>query len=218
MAFKKGHTTWNKGKPFSIESRKKISNTRTARHIKPTYVFPKGHLPWNTGKTHPIETRKKISEKLKGKYGGNKHPMFGKHHIEEARRKIKEARKKQIIISGIDSPNYGKHHSNETRRKMSESHPRGEQHPNWNGGTSFEPYTIKWNETLKRSIRERDRYTCRLCGKQQGDKLFSIHHIDYCKKNCSPTNLITLCNPCHMRTNYNRKKWIDYFTQAILNG
>jgi 5-methylcytosine-specific restriction endonuclease McrA len=84
-----------------------------------------------------------------------------------------------------------------------------------NRKTSFEPYSVDWTTTLKISIRQRDRYTCQICGKQQGDNAFSVHHIDYNKQNCNPENLITLCNSCHSKTNYNRKEWIEYFNCVI---
>jgi len=44
-----------------------------------------------------------------------------------------------------------------------------------------------WTETLRRSIRERDGYICQMpgCNKQQGDKAFDVHHIDYNKENCN---------------------------------
>jgi len=54
-------------------------------------------------------------------FPGELHPMFGKHHSEEAVQKIKEARSKQV------SPIKGKHHSEETRQKLRENnllHPR----------------------------------------------------------------------------------------------
>jgi len=86
-----------------------------------------------------------------------------------------------------------------------------EQSHLWQGGKSFETYTIDWTKTLRRSIRERDHYTCQICGKEQGDIAHSVHHIDYNKKNCSPDNLITLCNSCHIKTNTNREYWIEYF-------
>ena len=41
----------------------------------------------------------------------------------------------------------------------------------------------------------------------------SIHHIDYCKQNNNPNNLISLCRNCHLQTNYKRKDWINYFKQ-----
>jgi hypothetical protein len=82
-----------------------------------------------------------------------------------------------------------------------------EKNPQWKGGKSFEPYTVDWTKTLKRSIRERDNYICQICN-QYGQ---FVHHIDYDKKNCSPNNLITLCNSCHTKTNKNREEWIKYF-------
>lgn len=83
--------------------------------------------------------------------------------------------------------------------------------PFWKGGISFFPYSLDWTMTLKRSIRERDHYICQLCNEQQSNKAFDIHHINYIKTDCSPDNLITLCHKCHMKTNYNRNYWINYF-------
>ncbi len=83
-----------------------------------------------------------------------------------------------------------------------------EENRNWNGGSSFEPYTTDWTQDLKRAIRKRDRYTCQLCGLEPAT---FVHHINYDKKNCDPKNLITLCNSCHSKTNHNRKKWMKMF-------
>lgn len=84
---------------------------------------------------------------------------------------------------------------------------RGNNNPNWQGGKSYEPYTIDWTETLKRSIRERDNYICQLCSQYGKD----VHHIDYNKENCEIYNLITLCEGCHGKTNFNRDYWVNYF-------
>jgi len=86
----------------------------------------------------------------------------------------------------------------------------GDKNPNWNGGTSYEPYSVDWTKTLKRAIRERDKYTCQLCNIQPDDTL-SVHHIDYDKKNCSPNNLISLCRICHNKTQVRRDYWKEYF-------
>jgi len=91
----------------------------------------------------------------------------------------------------------------------------GENSSHWQGGITFEEYSLDWRETLRRSIRERDRYTCKICGKQQGDVLLAIHHIDYDKKNCNPNNLITLCIKCHSKTNHNRNYWEDCFKVKV---
>ena len=83
----------------------------------------------------------------------------------------------------------------------------GSNNPNWKGGLSCLPYSVDWTLTLKKSIRERDHYICRVCLKNG----FHIHHIDYNKKNSNPNNLITLCKSCHQKTNFNRNYWIKYF-------
>jgi 5-methylcytosine-specific restriction endonuclease McrA len=91
----------------------------------------------------------------------------------------------------------------------------GEKNPSWCGGKSFEPYSTDWTKTLKRSIRERDGYECRICGKPQSNRNLSIHHIDYDKKNCNPTNLISLCLNCHTKTNHKRDFWLNYFVKLM---
>jgi len=72
--------------------------------------------------------------------------------------------------------------------------PRGEQHHNWNGGTSYEPYSSEFNYSFKEAIKERDNYTCQLCGIREGADGWhlGIHHIDYNKKYTTQTNSITL--------------------------
>ena len=73
-AFKKGKPTWSKGKQFSEEYRKKISEG-------------------NKGKKLSEETRNKISASKKGKQLGKDNPFYGKKHSEEAREKMREAKK-----------------------------------------------------------------------------------------------------------------------------
>ena len=98
--------------------------------------------------------------------------------------------------------------------------------PNWNNGSSFEPYGLEFNEKLREQIRQRDNYRCQQCFRHQ-DELFtkngrkiklSIHHIDFNKQNNNPNNLISLCKRCHMQTNYNREDWIKYFQEKINGG
>lgn len=74
---------------------------------------------------------------------------------------------------------------------------------------SYSGYPVNWTNTLKQSIKQRDKYTCQIC-KQQKNKLV-VHHIDYIKNNCNPNNLVTLCYHCHNKTNSNRQHWIEYF-------
>ena len=94
-----------------------------------------------------------------------------------------------------------------------------EKNSNWRGGKSFDLYTIEWTKELKYNIRKRDNYTCQLCGKNQSElkKRLHIHHIDYDKKNCCQSNLISLCLNCHSKTNFTRYDWIKYFRKYISN-
>lgn len=69
----------------------------------------------------------------------------------------------------------------------------------------YKDYGGKFTEELKKKIRQRDNNTCQTCFKS-GCKLY-VHHIDYDKLNCNEDNLITLCNSCHAKTNFNREKW-----------
>ena len=98
-----------------------------------------------------------------------------------------------------------KPHSEETKRKIGKGNKGkliGEKNHQWQGGKSFETYGVDWTLTLKQSIRQRDNYTCQMCGKEPS---IQVHHIDHNKKNCNSNNLITLCRSCH-RTIHNKNK------------
>lgn len=134
---------------------------------------------------------------------GDKNPM----KVIETRKKQSQTRK----LLGLKPPsNKGKKFSKEHRNKLSKALLKEKSHL-WKGGISYHPYSLDWTETLRRSIRERDSYCCKMCGKQQGDRAHDVHHIDYNKDNCCPNNLITLCADCHRITGFNREKWIIYF-------
>lgn len=75
----------------------------------------------------PPEVRAKISAALKGKYAGEKNPMFGQSHTEETKQKISIAKKGKPVVyikghadvSGNKNPFYGKNHTVETKEKIS---------------------------------------------------------------------------------------------------
>jgi len=92
---------------------------------------------------------------------------------------------------------------------------KGENAPGWKGGISFEIYPKEWNNKLKQLIRERDNYICQECGISDKERILHIHHIDYNKNNNELINLITLCNVCHAKTNWNRSKWQDYYEKFM---
>lgn len=151
--------------------------------------------------------------------------LIGIKRSEKTKKKIKTARVNQIMPYGEKHPMWkgGKPNCRDCGKKISHERIRcracylkfsiGKNHPTWLGGKSFEPYTIDWTKTLRQSIRERDQFTCQLCKENQQDRALSIHHIDYNKTNCNPDNLISLCVPCHAKTNFNRNKWKKMFTK-----
>lgn len=141
------------------------------------------------GKKLSQETKEKMSLTLRGK---PKPWLVGRKHSEEHKEKIRQAMKGRLI-----TPN--------------NCFKKGEKHPSWNNGSSFEPYSTDWTNTLKRSIRERDHYICQLCLKDG----YPVHHLDYNKKNCNPNNLITLCVSCNSKVNFNRNHWTNYFKDLL---
>ena len=135
--------------------------------------------------------RKEYIEKMRGLAikNGNKPPArYGKRSVEE-RMKISKSHKKLVLL--------GIHHL-------------------LNKDATKTQYSNSWGNVLRELIRERDGYTCQICGTNQEVlkgklKKLSVHHIDYNKENCDPNNLITLCRSCHAKTNFNREKWKEYF-------
>jgi hypothetical protein len=94
----------------------------------------------------------------------------------------------------------------------------GNGNPSWKGGMSCEPYCPIWSDKeYKEDIKLRDKYKCLnpYCSKKSSK--LHIHHIDYNKKNCHPSNLITICNSCNSMANKDRN-WHQTWYQAIIKN
>ena len=199
MKFKKNQIPWNKGIKCSDETREKIGKAN------------KGKPAWNKNIKCPEETKRKISLANKGNIPWNK----GIPASDELKKKYSEAHKGQIAwnkgtkgISGAPKPESFKEYR---RKKWS-----GENNPNWRGGTSEEEKIIKnsskWRNWRK-SVFERDNYTCQMCGIKTGlgyRVFLHPHHIkpfsDYPELRFDVNNGITLCRECHRKTdNYGSK-------------
>lgn len=182
--------------------------------------FEKGNKI-NLGRKKSETTRNKISDTLKRK-GIKPNPLFvvpfkkgnkinvGKKRSEETKIKISQKR------LGKKYPNLslslkGRHLSPKTEFKG------GKEHPNWNEGSSFEPYGIEFNIKLKNLIRKRDNQVCINCGihRERLNRTLDVHHINYDKKCNLPQNLISLCHKCHSLTNFNREYWIKLFQKKL---
>jgi hypothetical protein len=94
----------------------------------------------------------------------------------------------------------------------------GPNSPSWRGGISYFPYAHDFGSKLKERIRSRDGDMCWLCGRTRREegKNMMVHHIDYDKMNTDPMNLISLCNSCHSKTNFNRDYWRNRFQRIML--
>ena len=181
------------------------------------------------GKHHTEETKKKISEnkerakKISLSKIGEKNPMkrievVKKSMLNRDYKKIGEKISKSKKGKPSNSPTkFKKGHKPKSGFKKGDPRLVGKNNPNWNNGSSFEPYGIGFNDCVRGKIRIRDNHTCQECWKKQEElkKKLCVHHIDYCKTNNSTLNLISLCNKCHTKTNSDRKHWERYFQMKI---
>ena len=172
------------------------------------------------GKKHTEEHNNKISKTRieKGIAKGENNPMYGKKHTDEAKKLIRKANQDKRMseefksirsekYKGIGNPNYG------NGDKIS-----GENHWNWQDGISDNPYPQEFKKELKQQILERDDHTCQCPNCTiENPKRMHVHHIDYDKKNNNPKNLITLCGSCHIKTNYNRKYFTEFYQNIMIN-
>lgn len=161
------------------------------------------------GKKRPPRTKewcRKISD-------GNK----GKHLSEEH---------KKILIAGARKPK-----TEETKRKMSlakkgkrkpeewvNTFRKGEKHPNWRGGVSFEPYCPKFNREFKERVRNFFGRACVECGTPERGKKLHVHHVNFNKMSCCDGTeplFVPLCVSCHSKTQKDRDYWEEHFTNMI---
>lgn len=200
-----GHNFKNKDKKLSEETKLKIRLANIGKkHTKETKLKISESMK---GKKHTKETKKKMSLASKDKKKSEEH----KRKLSLAKQNISKETREKMSLAQI-----GKKLSKEHKEKISLAN-KGENHFNWKGGISCEPYCEMWiDKEYKKSIKERDNYKCqnpdcwvtsdRLCG----------HHINYNKKNCNPWNVITLCFSCNSRANFNKEYWREFYQEIII--
>ena len=163
---------------------------------------------------HTEEYRHKMSE-------SHKNPS------EETRRKMSESHMGQILSEKqkykISEAN--KDPSEERRRKQSEAQ-KGKKHWNWQGGIT--PYRNRLYEShayqaWRRSVFERDHFTCQMCGDDGGNNL-QAHHIKPVRQHKNDLlifdvdNGITLCKDCHKPTIRRESDFESFFNALIGRG
>jgi len=78
------------------------------------------------------------------------------------------------VLKKLSLARKGKKHTDECKKRMSKNKIGvnvGKDHYNWKGGLSKNKYPIEFNRSLKMKIRERDNFTCQLCGKTEEEEL-----------------------------------------------
>lgn len=193
--------------------------------------YSHGHNAPLIGKPLSEKQKENMSISRKGKFCGENHPMYGRHHTPESNQKNREKhlgvkRTEEAVIkqiktykqnnSGENSPSYGTKASPETKQKMSDSH-RGEKSHLWKGGISYLPYCPRFNDAKKEEVRNEYDRKCLLCGTDEKDnrykngklKKLDIHHVDYDKEqgcNGKKWELVPLCIKCHPKIISNAEK------------
>ena len=117
----KGKPPHNKGIPMSEETKKKLSEA-----IKEKFIYDEEYRRKisEAHKNISDDVHRKMSESRKKLYSsGMKHPMLGKQHSEESKKKMSESHK------GKPSHRKGEQLSEETKKKISEAN-KGKTPPN----------------------------------------------------------------------------------------
>ncbi|MHB8490603.1 MAG: HNH endonuclease signature motif containing protein [Solirubrobacteraceae bacterium] len=168
--------------------------------------FAAGQKAWNEGVPAPWSTERHKGAKRSGEVVAN---------ITAARRRYASSLPKVCGVDGCDRPVDRKGlcslHYIRLRRK-GEVGPRdpivlkGPDKPTWKGGDSR--YGFGFTAKFKALIRERDGNRCQECGALQADVRYTlhVHHKDFDGKNNDPTNLMTVCSPCHRRIHPGARK------------
>ena len=139
--------------------------------------FKKGMTPWNKGlKGILIPWNKGLKGYLSKERKGEGNPMFGKHHTEQARKKIGEAQtgEKNRWWKG------GTKGKNNLER-------------------------IKFIGTVGKKVLERDNYTCQFCSSREKLQVDHIQPwSEFVEFRFNMDNCRTLCMRCHYKLTYNR--------------
>lgn len=190
--------------------------------------FKKGMTPWNKGLvgwrtyTHTIETRQKMSEIAKSL--GRKPPQKPRNRVVVGCQNC--GKQYQVVPSRLgrtkycslrckgksESSNKTVHFSEQTKAKAAESNrkrllgKKGDSALNWQGGKTAEHIRIRNSKEYARwrkSVFERDNYTCVLCGDDTGGNLQADHvkpFAHYPDLRLDIDNGRTLCIQCHKQT------------------
>jgi hypothetical protein len=223
----KGIIPWNKGLrgiyKTSDETKEKlrilgIGRKQSKESIEKTKLAQKGISRWNKEEKEMLRQKTKQAWK-DGKFGKERNKKIG-----EALKLQHKLGTRKCYFAGYW---IGKKRDKQTFEKILNTKRingtifSGDKHYNWQGGKSFEPYGLDFNNQFKLAIKQRDGFMCLKCGMREEDsiKLFNrklhIHHINYDKKLTIVENCCALCCRCNCEANFNRNSWTKFF-QSLL--
>lgn len=140
---------------------------------------------------------------------------------EEQKKILSEIAKKR---TGEKAPRYRATVSEETKNKIRKAlvgRYRGDDNPNWKGGSKYERNQWQSRDEYKNwrnAVFSRDNYTCQMCGKKSNGDI-EAHHIhtwkDYPEKRFDIENGITLCKKCHNSIKGKEMEYVDIFIEII---
>lgn len=162
--------------------------------------FKSGQKAWNEGLKYGKETRLKISETQTGRI---------KSEVSKEKQRQRMLGRKITWADKI------------SKSRRGQATVWGDKHWNWRGGISSENHLIRNSFEMKvwrKTVFERDNYTCVICGARSGKNATVILNADHIKPfaqypelRFELSNGRTLCKPCHIETDsYGRKGWINH--------
>ncbi len=212
----RGRRPWNKGKTWSAETRKKISEgiRRAGASVRERNPTCKTKGAWlNT----TCEVCGKKYHLIPARIARAEHFYCSSACRNGARSRscvCEHCGKEFTIPFNRFERTGGKYCSRRCNMAIRSVLWAGANNPNWRGGAAL--YPPEFDEDLRDTIRERDGWVCRLC-EQTPQRTLHVHHINYDKKDNSPENLIALCHGCHAKTNGRREYWISVFQRMNSN-
>ena len=116
--------------------------------------------------------------------------------------------------------------SRECLSEYRSKHNIGSNNPNWNNGSSFEPYCEKFNKYFRQRVRAYFGDVCFICGlpaeehfAKDRHMLLTVHHVHYDRGVCcngNPEIFVPLCYYHNIKCNSNREWWVSWFESILL--
>jgi len=205
-------------KAFSEEGYELLSSGYVNRNTKLKFKCPNGHIyyttwrEWASGKRCAVcaGNAKPSYEIVKEAFVCEGYELLSERYINSYAKLKCKCPYGHVIYISWDKWKHGRRCSVCAAIKRF-----GSGNPMWRGGKSFERYCSLWKDRdFKEYIKWRDGYICNNAGCTKNTDLV-IHHVDYNKKNCELSNLITLCRACNSRVNKNRVWYETWFKRLL---